>query len=158
MLATTASKSVSVNSTRTQPAWLNVEVAWEDTQTVIRSLLKSVEQIALTLVEVSKAGFGDPDEVEDVYNSITNVYRRVEEVFENIEALVFDPQPDRIYWAEVRSNQAGLTLQAAPLHIGPLMQEYLWHQKQSVILTSANSHHRGRVRVYSQPPLRRRCV
>ncbi len=144
-----------VQSTRTQPAWLNVEVAWEDTQTVVRSLLKSVEQIALTLVDISKAGFGDPDDLEDVYNSLTNVYRRVEEVFENIEALVFDPQPDRIYWAEVRSNRRGLTLQAAPLHIGPLMQEYLWHQKLSVILTSATLTAAGefdyiRSRLYSE--------
>ena len=126
-----------LEATRTQPAWLNVEIAWEDAQTVIGSLLKSTEQVALTLVDVSKAGFGDPDELEDVYNSLTNVYRRLEEVFVNIEALVFDPQPDRIYWAEVQPNRRGLTLQAAPLHIGPLMQEYLWHQKESVILTSA---------------------
>jgi DNA polymerase-3 subunit epsilon/ATP-dependent DNA helicase DinG len=114
-----------------------VEVAWEDTQAVIRSTLKSVEQIALTIVDISKAGFGDPDELEDVYNSLTNVYRRIEEVYGNIEALVFEPHPERIYWAEVRPNGRGLTLHAAPLHIGPLMQEYLWHQKQSVILTSA---------------------
>ncbi len=126
-----------LQSTRTQPAWLNVEVAWEDTQAVMHSMLKSTEQIALTLVEISKAGFGDLEDLEDVYNSLTNVYRRVQEVFDNIEALVFDPQPDRIYWAEVRSNRRGLTLQAAPLHIGPLMQEYIWHQKQSVIMTSA---------------------
>ncbi|MFN2233310.1 MAG: ATP-dependent DNA helicase, partial [Anaerolineales bacterium] len=124
-------------STRTQPAWLNVEIAWEDAQVVMRSLLKSTEQVALSLVEFSKSGFGDVDDLEDVYNNLTNVYRRVEEVFDNIESLVFDPQPDRIYWAEVRSNSRGLTLQAAPLHIGPLMQEYIWHQKHSVILTSA---------------------
>jgi len=126
-----------VQSTRTQPAWLNVEVAWEDTQAVIRSTLKSVEQIALTIVDIAKAGFGDPDEMEDVYNNLTNIYRRIEEVFDNIEALVFEPHPERIYWAEVRADGRGLTLHAAPLHIGPLMQEYLWHQKQSVILTSA---------------------
>jgi len=126
-----------LKSTRTQPAWLNVEVAWEDTQAVMRSMLKSMEQIALTLVEISKAGFGDLDDLEDIYNSLTNVYRRVQDVFDNIEALVFDPQPDRIYWVEVRSNRRGLTLQTAPLHIGPLMQDYIWHQKQSVIMTSA---------------------
>jgi DNA polymerase-3 subunit epsilon/ATP-dependent DNA helicase DinG len=124
-------------STRTQPAWLSVEVAWEDTQAIIRSLMKSTEQIALILIEISKSDFEDLEELEDNYNNLTNLYRRLEEVYENVEALVFDPQPDRIYWAEVRSNQRGLTLQAAPLHIGPLMQEYIWHQKESVILTSA---------------------
>ncbi|MFC1997058.1 helicase C-terminal domain-containing protein [Chloroflexota bacterium] len=126
-----------LKSTRTQPAWLNVEVAWEDTQAVVGGLMKTTEQVALTLVELSKSGYGDLDDLEDVYSSLTNVYRRLDEVYENIEALVFKPQPDRIYWAEVRNNRRGLTLQAAPLHIGPLMQEYIWHQKESVILTSA---------------------
>ncbi|HBY07716.1 MAG TPA: DNA polymerase III subunit epsilon [Chloroflexi bacterium] len=126
-----------VEATRTQPAWLQVEVAWEDTQALIRSLLKSLEQVAHTIVDISQAGFGEVEDLEDAYNNLTNVFRRVDEVFTNIEALVFEPQPERIYWAEVRPNGRGLTLQAAPLHIGPLMQEYLWHQKQSVILTSA---------------------
>ena len=126
-----------LDASRTQPAWLNVEIAWEDTQTVIRALLQATEQVILTLVDISKAGFGEVEDLEDIYNSVTNVYRRIEEVYSNIEALVFEPQPDRIYWAEVRPNGRGLTLQAAPLHIGPLMQEYLWHQKQSVILVSA---------------------
>jgi len=126
-----------LDASRTQPAWLNVEIAWEDTQTVIQALLKATEQVILTLVDISKAGFGEVEDLEDIYNSVTNVYRRIEEVYSNIEALVFEPQPDRIYWAEVRPNGRGLTLQAAPLHIGPLMQEYLWHQKQSVILVSA---------------------
>ena len=126
-----------LKSTRTQPAWLNVEVAWEDTQAVVGSLMKTTEQVALTLVELSKSGYGDLDDLEDIYSSLTNAYRRLDEVYENIEALVFEPHPDRIYWAEVRNNRRGLTLQAAPLHIGPLMQEYIWHQKESVILTSA---------------------
>ena len=30
-----------------------------------------------------------------------------------------------------------MSLQMAPLHIGPLMEKYLWHEKASVILTSA---------------------
>jgi DNA polymerase-3 subunit epsilon/ATP-dependent DNA helicase DinG len=42
-----------------------------------------------------------------------------------------------VYWAEIPSSGRGLTLQAAPLHIGPLMEKYLWHEKQSIILTSA---------------------
>ncbi|HQK05618.1 MAG TPA: helicase C-terminal domain-containing protein, partial [Anaerolineaceae bacterium] len=30
-----------------------------------------------------------------------------------------------------------LALQAAPLHVGPLMEKYLWHEKASITLTSA---------------------
>jgi DNA polymerase-3 subunit epsilon/ATP-dependent DNA helicase DinG len=126
-----------VPAVRTQPAWMDVEVAWEDAQGVAGALLKSVEGIAQTLAEIAQAGVPDPEELEDIYTSLTTVFRRVDEAVSGIEALVFDPQPDRIYWAEVRPNRRGITLQAAPLHIGPLMQEHIWHRKQSVILVSA---------------------
>jgi len=124
-------------ATRTQPAWLDVEIAWEDTQGIIKALLKSLEQISQAVVDLTDNGFNEMDILEDIYSRLTNVYRRVGEMFENIEALVFDPQSDRIYWAEIRPNRRGLTLHAAPLHIGPLMEKHLWHAKQSVILTSA---------------------
>ena len=126
-----------VPAVRTQPAWMDVEVAWEDAQRIAGALLGAVEPVAQALTEIAQAGFPDPEELEDIYNSLTTVFRRVDEAIGGIEALVFDPQPDRIYWAEVRPNRRGLTLQAAPLHIGPLMQEHIWHKKQSVILVSA---------------------
>jgi DNA polymerase-3 subunit epsilon/ATP-dependent DNA helicase DinG len=50
---------------------------------------------------------------------------------------VFKPDPGRIYWAEINSAATHLALNAAPLHIGPLMQRHLWHEKESVVLTSA---------------------
>ncbi len=50
---------------------------------------------------------------------------------------MFKPQEDQIYWAEVQTNGFQPSLHAAPLHIGPLMQRHLWHEKTSVILTSA---------------------
>ena len=42
-----------------------------------------------------------------------------------------------IYWAEISPNSNQLRLQVAPLHVGPLMEQFLWHEKTSVILTSA---------------------
>jgi len=50
---------------------------------------------------------------------------------------VFQPDPERIYWVEAHTDGYRLSLHAAPLHIGLLMQRYLWHEKSSVILTSA---------------------
>ncbi len=123
--------------TRVQPAWLEVEVAWEDAHTTITGLLGKLEQIAQNVIDISDAGFGDIDALEENYHDTTNVYKRLKEMIGSIDALVFNPQPDHIYWAEVRSGGRGLTLQAAPLHVGPLVQKHLWHEKTSVILTSA---------------------
>jgi len=124
-------------ATRVQPAWLDVEIAWEDTHRLIKALLDTIERIAQSAVELADAGIADMDMLEDIYSSLTSVYRRISEVFENIEAMVFKPQDDVIYWVEIPSNGRNVTLQAAPLHIGPLMEKYIWHEKESVILTSA---------------------
>jgi DNA polymerase-3 subunit epsilon/ATP-dependent DNA helicase DinG len=124
-------------ATRVQPAWLDVEVSWEDTQVIIKSLLDSLETIGQAVAELIEQGHEDSEILEDIFNNLSNVYRRTSEIFENLDAMVFNPQPDRIYWTEVHPNERGLTLQAAPLHIGSLMEKHLWHKKHSVIMTSA---------------------
>jgi len=63
--------------------------------------------------------------------------QNLSEIREKIESLTMDPQEDHIYWVELDPLQGRLTLQIAPLHIGGLMEKYLWHEKASVILTSA---------------------
>ncbi|MCJ7702518.1 MAG: hypothetical protein MUO62_13125 [Anaerolineales bacterium] len=124
-------------ATRIQPAWLEVEIAWEDTQRIIKALLNVLENIAQGIGELIESGFDPVDILEDIYSSLTSVYRRIREIFENIEAIVFTPIPDAIYWVEIPSNGRNVTLQAAPLHIGTLMEKYIWHEKQTVVLTSA---------------------
>jgi DNA polymerase-3 subunit epsilon/ATP-dependent DNA helicase DinG len=42
-----------------------------------------------------------------------------------------------VYWIEVNPRGEKLSLNAAPLRVGPMIEENLWHQKASVILTSA---------------------
>jgi ATP-dependent DNA helicase DinG len=54
-----------------------------------------------------------------------------------VENLIFEPDPMVIYWIELSSQESRLTLHAAPLEIGPLVERYLWHEKESVIMTSA---------------------
>jgi ATP-dependent DNA helicase DinG len=54
-----------------------------------------------------------------------------------LNGLVSVPESDRIYWAELAPNGYRLSLQAAPLHIGSLMEQHMWNQKSSIIVTSA---------------------
>lgn len=121
-------------ATRTQPAWADVEVAWEEAQRILQSLLEYFGKLIQGLTEINET----LSEVnEDLYSSLSNLYRRFSEYNDNLNALVFEPDPDNIYWANVQSNGKSLSLHAAPLHIGPLMQKFIWHEKVSVILTSA---------------------
>jgi DNA polymerase-3 subunit epsilon/ATP-dependent DNA helicase DinG len=123
-----------LSATRTQPAWLDVEMSWEESQLSLTPLLSIIENVGQALVDLSESG---EEEIEDLLSEIGSLYRRLHELYENIEALVFNPHEDMIYWAEIHPQQRQLTLQAAPLHIGHLMEKHIWHEKLSVILTSA---------------------
>ena len=51
--------------------------------------------------------------------------------------MIFEPTHEQIYWADLQPDSDRLALHAAPLHIGSLMERYLWNEKSSVIVTSA---------------------
>lgn len=121
-------------STRTQPAWGDVELAWDETEHTLQPLLQLLGELCRTLGDLVEVL---DEEDEELYSSFTTLYRRLVEVDAHLKALVFEPEPDRIYWAEIQPNGYRVALHAAPLHIGPLMDHYLWREKQSVILTSA---------------------
>lgn len=121
-------------ATRTQPAWSEVEIAWDEASQILKPLLEEMAQIGQALADLNDVL---PEEGMDLYNQLTSLFRRLNELLENINALVFRPGPDKVYWAFIQSDERRLSLHAAPLHIGPLMEQHLWHEKSSVILTSA---------------------
>ena len=121
-------------ATRTQPAWLEVEITWEETQGALTSLMQILEQVGQALGEMSESGV---EELEDLISNLNSVYRKLHEYDQNLNALVFEPSSNQIYWAQISPKNKRLTLEAAPLHIGDLMEKYLWHEKTSIIVTSA---------------------
>jgi DNA polymerase-3 subunit epsilon/ATP-dependent DNA helicase DinG len=121
-------------ASRSQPAWDEVEAHWDDAQQVLGSLVDYLEKLSQGLSELVEAL---PEESQDVFNQVSSLYRRLSELLDHLNGFVFEPQPDRIYWVEVKPDGRMPSLHAAPLHIGPLMERYLWHEKTSVILTSA---------------------
>jgi DNA polymerase-3 subunit epsilon/ATP-dependent DNA helicase DinG len=121
-------------STRTLPSWNEVEMVWGSAAEALRPLLVQLAGIYRAVGE----GIDDlPDELEDTMNGLSNLTRRLTEALTNLGDLVSSPKADQIYWVESQPNGARLTLQMAPLHTGPLMERYLWHEKSSVVLTSA---------------------
>ena len=121
-------------ATRAQPAWADVEVAWDDSEKPLRPLVEILGKLINVLGELVEQL---PEESEELFSSLSNLYRRMAEIQDNLNHLVFEPKPDMIYWVEINANGKQITLNAAPLHIGPLMQKHLWNEKASIILTSA---------------------
>jgi len=75
--------------------------------------------------------------LEDVIGDISNLYRRLSEAEVNISSMIAKPSPDQVYWIEVRPTGNHLSLNAAPLKVGDLIEKVLWHEKSAVIVTSA---------------------
>jgi DNA polymerase-3 subunit epsilon/ATP-dependent DNA helicase DinG len=121
-------------ASRSQPGWDEVEVLWDDAERVLSTLLENIERISQALTDLVEV---IPEENQDLINQITSLYRRLSELQDHLNGFVFEPQVDRIYWVEVKPDGRMPSLHEAPLHIGPLMERYLWHEKTSVILTSA---------------------
>lgn len=121
-------------ATRTQPAWSDIEVSWDEAQQTLQNLLETLTKIIQGIADINNSL---PDEDNELFGSFSSIYKRLYELNEQVNALVFEPSAERVYWVEVQSNQTQLTLHTAPVHIGPLMERFIWNEKSAVILTSA---------------------
>ena len=121
-------------ATRTLHHWLDVEIAWEQANESLKSLQGMIKQVREPLRELSNA---DIEDAEDMWGSLGTIYQALDEIGHNLTGLTLEPDENQIYWVEMDKNYGRITLQVAPLHIGQLMEKYLWFEKSSVILTSA---------------------
>jgi ATP-dependent DNA helicase DinG len=121
-------------SSRTLPGWDEVEITWNASGETLRLLLNCIAEIYKLATDMFADGM---DELEDVNGSISSIYRRMAEAENNISGMIHEPSHEMVYWIEIQPNGNRLSLQAAPLHVGSLVEKYLWHEKNSIILTSA---------------------
>jgi ATP-dependent DNA helicase DinG len=121
-------------ATRTQPAWADVEAVWEECETSLGPMIDLLVKLIQAMGDIKESL---PEEDDDVVTNLSSLYRRLYDMQTNLDGMVFTPRTDAIYWFEISPVGKQMSLNAAPLHIGPLMQKYLWNDKSSVILTSA---------------------
>ena len=123
-----------INATRTITAWEKIEISWDHLDTTLDQLSDKIKNlINLT----SSNEFLSIEIIEETSMRLINLNRNIKDIKENLKNLVDSPSTNSIYWIEVDSNNRQISLNIAPLNIGPLMEKYLWHEKESVVLTSA---------------------
>ena len=121
-------------ATRTLPGWDEVEIAWDTIDETLSLLIASLAEIYKAAADLYADGH---ENLQDVMADMSNVARRLTEAEANINGMIGKPIPGMVYWIEVQPNGNRLSLNAAPLSVGPLVEKYLWHEKRSLILTSA---------------------
>jgi len=120
---------------RVQPAWDSIEIACDDINLPIKDVVRELERLAGGIDELL-ASYDLPN-ADELQVQMLGMAQHLEEVREQISHMVMDPSDSLIYWLEMQPNRDHLSLHAAPLHVGPLVEENLFHKKRSVVLTSA---------------------
>jgi DNA polymerase-3 subunit epsilon/ATP-dependent DNA helicase DinG len=122
-------------STRTLPVWSEVEIAWDSTQdslSIFNSLSNQFHKNTVDMLDSTQ-----DENLQDLLGALLSMNQRFTQVESALTGFVADPNENMIYWAEIMPPAFRPALNVAPLHIGKMMEEYLWHEKSSVILTSA---------------------
>ena len=121
-------------ATRTVPAWSDVEIQYDQANETMELLIKLVKDF---LKDLSDTIDSPAEDIEEAIGSLSFNHQRMTEAAHFLYAMILQPEADYIYWIEQQPDSTRMVLQIAPLHIGSLMEKYLWHEKASIILTSA---------------------
>jgi DNA polymerase-3 subunit epsilon/ATP-dependent DNA helicase DinG len=119
---------------RVQPDWTNVETTGDNLCTSLYHLGEKLEKLANGLTELEEF---DIPQLEDLAQGLRGLLHGVREQHEQLNAMIFEPSSQNIYWAQLAARNQNVSLHAAPLHVGHLVQEHLFYTKESVIMTSA---------------------
>ena len=123
-----------VSATQHQPIWDDVMISWDEVAMPLDALQRSLSSLVSGLVDEEAGGL---ERVEELLGDILSIVQRLQQMHTNINAMVSELDNNTIYWIEMDAKYNRLSLNFAPLEIGPLMQKYLWHTKESVVVTSA---------------------
>jgi ATP-dependent DNA helicase DinG len=130
-------------ATRTVPGWDEVELTWGQVGETWVLLIKTLEEIHKGLGELLAQGH---ENLEDIMGNLSNLMRRMTDAEAASSGLMHKPSNELIYWVDVNPRGERLSLNAAPLRVGPLVQKHLWMEKAAVIMASATMTTHGEFR------------
>lgn len=119
---------------RAQPDWVNVEVAWEQLSAVWQRVLRGAQDI---LGMIQKLELAESVERDDLAQLLQAHLMRGSELWTGLDQILMSPDEEGIYWVSVAPQTQEVSLHNAPLHVGYMLNERLFMQKDCVVLTSA---------------------
>jgi len=118
---------------RVQPDWVTLEVAWEN----LRLALAAVEDVLARL----HAALSDAEGLgllgyESLLAETAVLLQTGQQLRQGIAAVIEREDQQRIQWL-AEGGPAGIAVASAPLDVAPVLQERLYADKNSIVLTSA---------------------
>ena len=121
-------------STRVQPDWSEVELAWENLGATLAEVLSAVGLLHRSLNSPEATALLDH---ESLLSEAVDLLQIGESLREGIATIVLKEDPNSICWLTQRRSGAGVGLSSAPLSVAGLLSERLFEEKEATILTSA---------------------
>ena len=121
-------------SSRSQPAWSDIEVLWENADLMLAELGSSLSGLHKTL---DGLGAGDVPGYDGMMLELGEEVARNTLLRGRLREFVVEPREDGIYWSTRSAQSNDVELHLAPLHVGEILDQTLYSAKESVILTSA---------------------
>ena len=122
--------------TRSQEGWDEIEISWANCETLMGSILKKSAKM-IKKAEESLEEEDTEDETQEMIALFRGILERLQEVHDNLDAMIMSPSSDTICWIDLAGTGSRLSLCTAPLTVGPMIRDALWNEKDCVILTSA---------------------
>ncbi len=119
---------------RKQPLWSDVEIEWEAALKALELVGKDIAAIRSALLENEDAL---PPGALEVSYDLGAFLTDLRSAVENIQGTILKPDVAMVYWLERQPGRNYLVMRSAPLHVGTLMEKFVWQKMRTVVLTSA---------------------
>lgn len=126
---------------RATPHFAHVRRAWKTLDEFFQVVSESLNDLASAVQTLEKyeiPGF------DDHVNSAAAAGAYLNEMHYILTQFVLQPDPNTIYWVNKRDEADYISIQTAPLHVGPMVEQHIWQSKEAAVLTSATLRTAGR--------------
>ena len=120
--------------TRSNPKWSEFEIGWENANLALGELGRQLANLQRALADLGEAGLLN---YESLVNDLDATAQQNDTLRRHLKEFIVAPEDDAIYWLTLSARRAELSLHAAPLHVAEQLDELVFSQTRSVIMTSA---------------------
>lgn len=120
---------------RNHQAFSQVENHWKTLAEFIESIVEALRHLGGALRRLQEEY--DVDKVKKASAIAFNAGSSLGSTMLFLDKFISMPETGTIYWINNGSTPQWISLETAPLHIGSMMEEFIWNQKESAVLTSA---------------------
>lgn len=122
------------NKQRNQASFAQVQQTWNTLSEFFEVVSSGMSKLTRALEKLRQ---DNSVAYENLISSSAALAHYLQDVHDTLQSFALSPDPNLIYWLHVAWDSDNLSLHTAPLHVGSLLADHLWSNKETVILTSA---------------------